>query len=90
MLRDGGSSQDEFLAYPQTHFRPVPAEVGDPYRKDFAEACAVLPLSGAASAALSRRCLQSILRDKAETTKKNLYDQIEEVIGAGHLAISHC
>ena len=85
MLRDDDSSQHEFLAYPQTHVRPVPAEVGDPYRKDFAEACAVLPLSGAASAALSRRCLQSILRDKAETTKKNLYDQIEEVIGAGHL-----
>ena len=78
-------SQNEFLAYPQGNVRPVPPEVGDPYRKDFAEACAVLPLSGAASAALSRRCLQSILRDKAGTKSRDLYDQIEEAIGAGHL-----
>lgn len=63
----------------------MPTEVGDPYRKDFVEACAVLPLSGAASAALSRRCLQSILRDKAGTKNRDLYDQIEEVIAAGHL-----
>lgn len=35
----------------------VPAEIADDYR----EACRVLPLSAKASAALARRCLQSIL-----------------------------
>jgi Domain of unknown function (DUF4145) len=36
-----------------------------------------------ASAALSRRCVQAVLRDKAETTKKDLFEQIEEVINSG-------
>ncbi len=44
------------------------------------EACAVLQLSPKASAALSRRNLQAILREKGKTTEKNLYDQIEEII----------
>ena len=38
-----------------------------------------------ASAALSRRCLQAILRDKAGTKSKDLYDQIEEVINSGKI-----
>ncbi len=45
----------------------------------------VLADSPKASAALSRRCLQAILREKLGATKKDLYDQIEEVIGRGKL-----
>jgi hypothetical protein len=72
------------MAYPANEpIRPVPAEVSDPYKQDFIEACAVLPLSPKASAALSRRNLQAILRDKAGTKAKDLYDQIEEVIASG-------
>jgi hypothetical protein len=41
-----------------------------------------------ASAALSRRCLQAILRDKAGTKAKDLYDQIEEVISSNKV-LSH-
>lgn len=33
-----------------------------------------------ASAALSRRCLQHVLRDGAKTKKKDLADQIDEVL----------
>lgn len=65
--------------------RPIPAEVRDPYRQDFREACLVLANSPKASAALSRRNLQAISRDKAGTTSKDLYDQIEEVIKSGKL-----
>jgi len=72
--------QERFLAFPPTAVRPIAPEVVDPYRQDFAEACAVLALSPKASAALSRRCLQAILRDKAHTKSKDLFDQIEEVI----------
>ena len=43
----------------------------------------MLPHSPKASAALSRRNLQAILRDKAGTKAKDLYDQIEEVIKSG-------
>jgi Domain of unknown function (DUF4145) len=65
--------------------RPLPPEVPDPYRADFHEAVAVLPFGPKASAALSRRNLQAVLRDKSGTTKKDLFDQIEEVIASGKL-----
>jgi hypothetical protein len=73
----------QFLAYPANATLPVPAEVGDPYRKDFLEASAVLSISPKASAALSRRNVQAILRDFANTKSKDLYDQIEEIISSG-------
>jgi hypothetical protein len=79
-------SDFSFLAYPTSAPpRPIPAEVVDPYKQDFEEACKVLKDSPKASAALSRRCLQSILRDKAFTKAKDLYEQIEEVISSGKL-----
>jgi Domain of unknown function (DUF4145) len=77
------SMSKSFLAYPQSRSRPVPVEVVDPYRQDFMEACKVLQDSPKASAALSRRCLQAILRDKAKTKAKDLYDQIEEITSSG-------
>jgi hypothetical protein len=45
----------------------------------------VLADSAKASATLSRRCLQAILKDKLGATKKDLYDQIDEVIAPGKL-----
>jgi hypothetical protein len=75
-----------FMAYPQnTSSRPLPPEVPEPYRSDFQEAVAVLPLSAKASAALSRRLLQAVLREKGSTTSRDLRDQIEEVIASGKL-----
>lgn len=69
----GGGLKQTIPAFPSTDsMRPVPPEVPDPYKQDFVEACAVLSLSPMASAALSRRNLQAILRDKANTTKKDL------------------
>ena len=73
------------MPFPRGWSRTVPPEVTDSYKADFVEACAVLPYSPKASAALSRRCLQAILRDKAGTKAKDLYDQIEEVITSGKL-----
>ncbi|MDR3748732.1 MAG: DUF4145 domain-containing protein [Acidobacteriota bacterium] len=73
------------LAYPAAKSRAVPSEVGDPYRQDFVEACKVAQDSPKASAANGRRCLQAILRDKAGTTSKDLYDQIEELIASRKL-----
>jgi hypothetical protein len=73
----------EFLSYPRSGSRPIPSEVPSPYRDDFSEACKVLADSSKASAALSRRCLQAVLRDKAGTKKKDLADQIDEVVQSG-------
>jgi hypothetical protein len=69
---------------------PVPVEVPPGIAEDYKEACLVLSDSPKASAALSRRCLQAILRDKAGTTSRDLNDQIDEVINAakvpGHIS----
>lgn len=74
-----------FRAYPSGSSRPIAPEVPEPYRQDFSKACKVLEDSPKASAALSRRNLQAILRDKAGTKTKDLHDQIEEVINSGKL-----
>lgn len=41
---------------------PIPSHVPDNIAEDYIEACNVLPISAKASAALSRRCLQNMLR----------------------------
>jgi hypothetical protein len=62
----------------------VPAEVS----RDFHQAVEVLPISPEASAALTRRCLQQVLREYGRTASKDLAKQIDEVIEDGHLAPS--
>lgn len=48
---------------------PVPAQVPGTIASDYIEACNVLPISAKASAALSRRCLQAILRSHGYSAK---------------------
>ncbi len=67
---------------------PCPPEVkaaSSDIAGDYEESCLVLADSPKASAALSRRCLQHVLREKAKTTKKDLFDQIQEVLTSGKL-----
>ena len=61
---------------------PLPPEVPSEFADDYREACIVFVDSPKASAALSRRCLQSLLRDKARTSKQDLIGQIQEVLDA--------
>jgi hypothetical protein len=77
------ASTTDFPAYPQNATRPVPLEVPDPYRQDFIEAWLVLPLSPKASAALSRRNVQAIIRDKEGVKGQNLTAEIQTVIDSG-------
>jgi hypothetical protein len=73
-----------FLVFPRAALqRPVPAQVPDPYRQDFVEACEVLSLSPKASAALSRRNLQAIIRDIAGVKGKDLNVEIQLVNDSG-------
>ena len=66
--------------------RPIPIEVDDEeVAQDFREACLVLTDSPKASAALSRRCLQHILRTKAGATQKDLAPAIQWVIESNKL-----
>lgn len=76
--------KENFYVYPQVASRPnAPIEVDGHIAQDFNEACLVLSLSPKASAALSRRCLQNILREKAGVTHGNLVKEIEQVISDG-------
>jgi len=65
---------------PKTRARKVSSDVPAPIRSDYEEAAEVLPISEKASAALSRRCLQSVLREAAGTKSRDLADQIDEVL----------
>ena len=59
---------------------PPPKEVPPEFGEDYLEACRVLDASPKASSAVSRRLLQHLLREKGRTTKKDLAEQIDEVI----------
>jgi len=60
--------------------RPLPEGVPAHIAADYKEGAIVIIDSEKASAALSRRCLQSLLREAAKTKSKDLADQIEEVL----------
>jgi hypothetical protein len=79
----GPSSHQEILrirAYPRDSIRkPAPAEVPTTIKEDYDEACAVLPVSAKAAAALARRCLQAILREKGYL-KRDLAQQIDDLL----------
>ncbi|MBP7477424.1 MAG: DUF4145 domain-containing protein [Chitinophagales bacterium] len=71
----------EQLIRPKGHNRnPVPKEVPNEFAEDYTEACLILNDSPKASAALSRRCLQGIIRNQLGIKKPNLDQEIQEVI----------
>lgn len=71
----------ERLIRPKTANRPpCPPEVPLKFSSDYIEACHVIDDSPKASAALSRRCLQNIIREQLGVKKKDLNLEIQEVI----------
>lgn len=71
----------ERMFYPKGSGRPpCPQQVPSELAEDYSEACLVLPDSPKASAALSRRCLQSLLREHANIKHSNLNDEIQEIL----------
>jgi hypothetical protein len=74
---------EQHLVWPKHFTRPVASEVDQRFADDYREAAATLPVSAKASAAVSRRCLQDVLREKAGVTKATLDAEIQEVIDSG-------
>ena len=70
----------EEIVYPIAFVRPIEPEVPDKYRQDYSEACAVLSLSPKASAALSRRVLQNVLREQFKISHRSLAQEIDDFI----------
>jgi hypothetical protein len=64
---------------------PLPTEVKDPYRKDYHQAVLILADSPEASAALSRRCLQRLLRAEAGVKPGKLYTEIQAAVDSQKL-----
>lgn len=87
---DSGSVQTIVaMAYPTGLARePLSAEVPDAFASDYREAVAVFPASSKASAALSRRCLQHIIREKAGIKRRDLAQEIEELLDSQALLTS--
>jgi uncharacterized protein DUF4145 len=75
-----------FIVYPKAVARrPIPTEVPENVASDYKEACLVFADSPKASAALSRRCLQTILRGHAKVKPQDLSKEIDEVLASRQL-----
>ena len=80
------SVKNERLIYPRATSRTsLSKEIPDEFAREYREACFILADSPRTSAALSRRCLQRLLREKAHVKPSNLANEIQEVIDSGSL-----
>lgn len=65
---------------PESAAKPQPEYIPAPLREDYTEACRIKDLSAKASATLSRRCLQGMIRDFCGIKKSRLIDEINELM----------
>lgn len=72
-------SFDSFSIYPNSFAKKYPDYIPLPIREDYEEAYAIINLSPKASATLSRRCLQGMIRDFWNISKNRLIDEIDEL-----------
>lgn len=76
----GSATRDlDMNLLPNSFATQFPDYVPESIRKDYSEACAIVNLSPKASATLSRRCLQSLIRDFWGIKKNTLYQEITEL-----------
>lgn len=73
--------ESEELIYPRSTTRPLPAEVPTAYGADYLESSQVLLASPKASAALSRRLLQKVLREHFSIKATSLDKEIDAFLG---------
>ena len=70
---------NEWSLIPNSEAKTFPDYIPKVILEDYTEACLIKDLSPKASATLSRRCLQGILRDYWSVKPKRLVDEIEEI-----------
>lgn len=83
--RSGKNEPVRQYIIPRSKARMGLADVPRDVAADYEQACAVLDLSPAASAALARRCLQRVIRKHFGIRKDSLHDEIVEVTGSGRV-----
>lgn len=64
---------------PESKAKSFPNYIPKPILDDYSEACLIRDLSPKASATLSRRCLQGIIRDFWQVKPGRLVDEIEQI-----------
>jgi len=72
---------------PPSSAKPQPDDIPQAIRSDYYEACAIRDLSPKASATITRRCLQGMIRDFCGISKSRLIDEIRELrkrVDSGH------
>ncbi len=72
-------TQQEWTLIPQSAAKVFPDYVPQAIRDDYVEACSIRDLSAKASATLSRRCLQGIIRGFWGVSKARLVDEIDAI-----------
>ena len=81
LLHTDRMESEEWIVHPKATSRsPLSPDVPENFAQDYREACLVLADSAKASAALSRRCLQTLLREKAEVSVSDLSKEIDQVL----------
>lgn len=76
--RDKGTSRTWKLI-PQAEVKVFPPFIPAPILDDYKEACLIRDLSPKASATLSRRCLQGMIRDFWGIKERTLFNEIEAI-----------
>ena len=64
---------------PESNAKHQPDYIPEQITEDYYEACLIVEKSPKASATLSRRCLQGMIRDRWKISKKSLYEEINEL-----------
>lgn len=81
--REYGKTKKMWSLIPPSSAKPFPSYIPKPIIKDYEEACLILSDSPKASAALSRRCLQGMIRDfwkiKRPEDHKGPWRLVEEI-----------
>ena len=68
-----------WMLRPQSSAKPFPDYIPESIRQDYTEACLIQDISPNASATLSRRCLQGMIRNFWGISKKSLNEEIKEL-----------
>lgn len=86
--RGGGSAPERasrLQVHPLGKMRPLSADVPAAYAERFQRAVRVAPLAADASAALSRRLLQDLIREELNIKQRDLSSEIQELLDSNRL-----
>lgn len=86
LLRIEPEQQGADIVYPKKRHKPLSQDIPKDYADEYEESYSVIDESPKASAALSRRCLQRLLEDKAHVKKNDLAHEIKEILDSKQLS----